>query len=52
MNKPLAEPSRYLAYTDKNIDTIPQFKALTSEQRTAIRTVSRVLPFRVKQLRY
>ena len=47
MNRPLAEPSRYLAYTDKNIDTIPQFKALTSEQRTAIRAVSRVLPFRV-----
>ena len=47
MNKPLVEPSRYLVYTNKNIDTIPQFKALTSEQRTAIRAVSRVLPFRV-----
>ncbi len=47
MNKPTAEPSRYLAYTSKNIDTIPQFKALTSEQRTAISAVSRVLPFRV-----
>ena len=46
MNKTTAEPSRYLAYTDKNIDKIPQFKALTSEQRTAISAVSRVLPFR------
>jgi len=46
VNKTTAEPSRYLAYTDKNIDKIPQFKALTSEQRTAISAVSRVLPFR------
>ena len=46
MNKTTAEPNRYLAYTDKNIDKIPQFKALTSEQRTAISAVSRVLPFR------
>jgi KamA family protein len=47
VNKTTAEPSRYLAYTDKNIDKIPQFKTLTSEQRTAISAVSRVLPFRV-----
>ena len=47
MNKTTADPSRYRAYGRKNIDTIPQFKALTSEQRTAISAVSRVLPFRV-----
>ena len=47
MTKPTADPHRYLAYTRKNIDTIPQFKALTSEQRIAISAVSRVLPFRV-----
>ncbi len=47
MNKPVAEPSRYRAYTNKNIDTIAQFRALTSEQRRAISVVSRVLPFRV-----
>lgn len=47
MNKPVAEPSRYRAYTSKNIDTIAQFRALTSEQRDAISVVSRVLPFRV-----
>ncbi len=47
MNKPTADPSRYRAYNRKNIDSIPQFKALTAEQRTAISAVSRVLPFRV-----
>ena len=47
MNKPTAGPSRYRAYNRKNIDSIPQFKALTAEQRTAISAVSRVLPFRV-----
>ncbi len=47
MNKPVAEPSRYRAYTSKNIDTIAQFRALTSEQRRAVSVVSRVLPFRV-----
>ena len=47
MNKPITEPSRYRAYTRRNIDTIAQFRALTPEQRGAISAVSRVLPFRV-----
>ena len=46
MNKLNAKP-KYRAYTAKNINTIPQFKMLTSEQSTAIRAVSKVLPFRV-----
>lgn len=41
------EPIRYRAYTNKNIETLPQFQRLTSEQRAAIGAVSRVLPFRV-----
>ena len=46
MNKLNAKP-KYRAYTAQNINTIPQFKMLTSEQSTAIRAVSKVLPFRV-----
>ncbi len=42
-----AKPKKYRAYTNKNIDQIPQFKTLTSEQRAAITAVSKVLPFRV-----
>lgn len=42
-----AKPNKYRAYTNKNIDQIPQFKTLTAEQRAAITTVSKVLPFRV-----
>ena len=41
------KPTKYRAYTNRNIDQIPQFKSLTSEQRAAIAAVSRVLPFRV-----
>ena len=41
------KPAKYRAYTNKNIDQIPQFKTLTSEQRAAITAVSKVLPFRV-----
>ncbi len=40
-------PNKYRPYTNKNIDQVPQFKTLTLEQRAAIATVSRVLPFRV-----
>ena len=47
MKRPGTEPLRYRAYTAGNIDTIPQFRRLSQEQRSAIRTVSRVLPFRV-----
>ena len=47
MKGPNPNPNRYRAYTNKNIDQIPQLKALTSEQRAAIAAVSRVLPFRV-----
>ena len=47
MSQPRTEPIRYRAYTSKNIETLPQFRHLTSEQRAAIRTVSEVLPFRV-----
>lgn len=39
--------TKYRAYTAKNIGQIPQFNSLTSEQRTAISSVSKVLPFRV-----
>ncbi len=45
--KELNAKPKYRAYTAKNINTIPQFKMLTSEQRTAISAVSKVLPFRV-----
>ena len=38
---------KYRAYTNKNIDRVPQFKALTLEQRAAVAAVSKVLPFRV-----
>ena len=41
------KPTKYRAYTNRNIDQIPQFKSLSSEQRAAISAVSRVLPFRV-----
>lgn len=47
MKERSAKPNKYRAYTNKNIDQISQFKYLTSEQRAAITTVSRVLPFRV-----
>ena len=47
MREPKTEPSRYRAYTSKNIDAVPQFKALTLEQRDAIYATSKVLPFRV-----
>ena len=47
MNNPKVDPGRYRAYSRRNIDTIPQFRALTAEQRTAMLAVSRVLPFRV-----
>ena len=46
MRKPATEPTRYLAYTNKNIAAIPQFQALSTEQRNAILAVSQVLPFR------
>jgi KamA family protein len=46
VNQLNAKP-KYRAYTAKNINTIPQFKTLTSEQRMAISAVSKVLPFRV-----
>ena len=38
---------KYRAYSGMNIDTIPQFGRMTSDQRLAIRAVSKVLPFRV-----
>lgn len=41
------DPNRYRAYSNKNIDSLPQFRNLGFEQRTAIQAVSRVLPFRV-----
>lgn len=41
------EPIRYRAYTSKNLRSLPQFRSLNSDQRTAIEAVSRVLPFRV-----
>ena len=47
MKERSAKPSKYRAYTSKNIDQIPQFRSLTTEQRAAITAVSRVLPFRV-----
>ena len=47
MNELTTEPNRYRAYTSKNIETLPQLQRLTSEQRTAIQAVSKVLPFRV-----
>ena len=46
MRKPATEPTRYLAYTNKNIAAISQFQALSTEQRSAIMAVSQVLPFR------
>jgi KamA family protein len=47
MKRPATEPTRYIAYTDKNIEGIPQFQALSAEQRAAIMAVAKVLPFRV-----
>ncbi len=47
MNTRNTDPIRYRAYTNKTIDSLPQFRNLSTEQRNAIQAVSRVLPFRV-----
>ncbi len=47
MNTRNTDPIRYRAYTNKTIDSLPQFRNLCTEQRNAIQAVSRVLPFRV-----
>ncbi len=47
--KNMTEPIKYRAFTQKNIESLPQFQSLSAEQRTAIQTVSRVLPFRVNR---
>ena len=47
MKQPNTEPLRYRPYTSSNIDSIPQFRHLSHDQRSAIHAVSRVLPFRV-----
>ena len=47
MNQLQIDPKQYKVYTNKNLESLPQFKRLTSQQRTAIDTVSKVLPFRV-----
>lgn len=47
--KNITEPIKYRALTQKNIESLPQFRSLSVEQRVAIQTVSRVLPFRVNR---
>ncbi|MBU1170158.1 MAG: 4Fe-4S cluster-binding domain-containing protein [Proteobacteria bacterium] len=39
-------PKQYKAYTNRNIQEISQFKSLSEDVLSAIRVVSRVLPFR------
>ena len=40
-------PRKYHPYVSGNIDSIPQLKALTNQERLALKAVSSVLPFRV-----
>ena len=40
-------PRSYRPLVSANIDTIPQFKALTQREKVALKAVSSVLPFRV-----
>lgn len=40
------EPRKYRAYTRRDIDRIPELEAMSAAERTAMKAVSAVLPFR------
>ena len=47
--KPPQEPPHYRAYSEAQLDQIPQIADASEERRFAMRVVSRILPFRVNE---
>jgi KamA family protein len=47
--KPRIRPRKYHAFTERDIDKIPQLDALDAGQRLRMKAVARVLPFRVNE---
>lgn len=45
----MQDPGRFQVYTQHQIDQIPQVRALDADRRLAMRTVAKVLPFRVNR---
>ncbi len=46
-SKPLTKYTEFRHFTPKDLDTIPQVKRLSSDQRFAMKVVAQVLPFKV-----
>lgn len=49
IRKSRIQPRKFRAFTERDIDKIPQLRALGAEQRLRMKAVAQVLPFRVNE---
>jgi KamA family protein len=49
IRKPRIRPRKYRAFTERDIDKIPQLQALNADMRLRMKAVAQVLPFRVNE---